>query len=243
MNSKTRIVLAGAAFMAACAMTRAQSPAVVAPQPNSMAAADNPMMGPAPSHDHVWMSGHWNSEGGQWKWVAGHWDLPPSRSAIWVAGHWIQGSGGWEWMNGAWNVAEAPQSPSAPPTPPGQDVSQGAPMPSTPAPNVQGEYYAPDGQVPVADQGAMVTDYGPVDYSVVSPGYYWTGDAWAWGIYPGLFYYGVGWGPGYFGGGRGYFGGGRGYFRGSRGYVRGGYGAGGRGFSHGFSHAGGGHFR
>jgi hypothetical protein len=192
-----------------------------------MVAADNPMVGPPPSNDYVWMSGHWNSEGGQWKWVAGHWDLPPNRNAVWVAGHWVQGSSGWAWMNGAWNVAEAPQSPGAPPAPPGQGAGQGAPqgipMPSTPAPNAQGQYYSADGQVPVAYQGATVTDYGPIDYSTAYPGYYWTGAAWAWGIYPGPFYFGLGWGPGYYGGGRGYF--------------RGGYGRG--GFAHGFAHAAG----
>jgi hypothetical protein len=232
MNSKLKIVLVGAACLAVCAMTRAQSPAVMAPQASPMGTADNSMMGPPPSHDYVWMSGHWNSEGGQWKWVAGHWDLPPNRSAVWVAGHWIQGGSGWAWMNGAWNVAEAPQSPGSPPTPPGENAAmvntQGAPMPSTPAPNMQGQYY--DGQVPAAYQGATVSDYGPIDYSVSSPGYYWTGDAWAWGIYPGPFYFGLGFGPRYFGGG--YFGGGRGFARFGRG-----------GFAHGFGHVGGGHFR
>jgi hypothetical protein len=231
MNSKLRIVFAGAACMAACAIAGAQSPSLVAPQGEPTGPSGSQVMGPPPSHDYVWMAGHWNSESGQWKWVAGHWDLPPNRSAIWVAGHWIQGSSGWTWMNGAWNVAEAPQSPGSPPTPPGENQSmvngQGMPMPSTPAPNVQGQYYAQGGQVPVAYQGESVTDYGPVDYSVASPGYYWTGDAWAWGIYPGPFYFGLGFGPRFFGGGRGF-----GHFGGRFGH----------GGAHGFGHVGG-HFR
>jgi hypothetical protein len=228
MNSKIRIVLAGAACMAAIAVIRAQSQPAAAPQANSMALADNQMVGAPPSRDYVWMSGHWNSEAGQWKWEAGHWDLPPNRNAVWVAGHWIQGSTGWTWMNGAWNVAEVPQSPSAPPMPPGQNVAQGGaqgvPMPSGPAPDVEGQY-APGGQVPVAYQGQTETDYPPADYSVSYPGYsypgyYWNGDAWAWGFYPGPFAVGFGWGPRFGGFGGGYYRGG--YFRGARGgFVRG----------------------
>ena len=216
MNSKIKVILASAACMAACATIRAQAPGAMSAPGNSMQPSANPMMGQAPSAEYVWMSGHWDTEGGQWKWVAAHWDLPPSRSAVWVAGHWVQGGSGWVWVNGAWNVAQAPQSPNAPPMPPGQGSvgqapGQGVPMPSTPAPNVSGQYsqYPQVGQVPVIDQPAVVTDYAPIDYSVDYPGYYWGGDAWAWGIYPGAFF-GWGWGPGYYG-------------RGGWGYGRGGY--------------------
>lgn len=181
------------------------------------------MTGSPPSRDYVWMAGHWNSEGGQWKWAAGHWDLPPSRSAVWISGHWIQGGTGWVWMNGAWNVAEVPQSPDAPPAPPAQNTvqagGQGVPMPSSPAPDVEG-MYAPEGQVPVAYQGQTETDYPPIDYSEGYPGYYWTGAAWAWGFYPGPISVGFGWGQRYGGSGRGYYHGG--YFHGSHGsYVHG----------------------
>jgi hypothetical protein len=229
MNSKIRFLIAGAACIAAVALVRAQSQGAQAPSP----APDSQDMGPPPSQGHVWMAGHWNSEGGQWKWVAGHWDLPPSRSAVWVAGHWVQGNSGWVWMNGAWNVAEVPQSPDAPPMPPGQN---GVPSPTTPAPSVQGMYspqgtYAP-GQVPVAYQGETVTDYPAIDYSYSYPGYYWDGAAWAWGFYPGVSL-GLGWGWGPRFGGWGYYHGG--------GYGHWGHG----GYAHGTSvHAGtGGHHR
>jgi hypothetical protein len=226
MNSHTRFVLAGAACIAAVAVVRSQSPV---PQAYSAPQAESQTMGSPPSRDYVWMAGHWNSEEGKWKWAAGHWDLPPNRSAVWVPGHWIQGSSGWVWTNGAWNVGEAPQSPDAPPAPPGQNpdqaVGQGVPMPSSPAPDVQG-LYSPQGQAPVAYQGETAVDYPPIDYSVGYPGYYWNGAAWAWGFYPGPFSFGLGWGPRFGGWGRGYY--------------HGGYGHGGHpGSFHGTGHVGG----
>jgi hypothetical protein len=224
MNTHIRTILSGAAFLSAVALAcSATSTASAAQAP--FAAVDNPMIGPPPSPAFVWMSGHWNSEGGQWKWAAGHWDLPPNRSAVWVAGHWIQGTAGWVWVNGAWNVSEAPQSPEAPPQPPGQSPAeanvyqapaqgaQAVPMPSSPAPNVAGQY-APGGQEQALYQPPTVTYYPPADYGTTYPGYYWTGDAWAWGLYPALAL-GLGWwGPGYGGWGHGWGHGGWGYARG-----------------------------
>jgi hypothetical protein len=231
MNSKIRIALAGAACVLGSAMMFAQSPGGAAP------AADNPMPGAAPAQGYVWMSGHWDSENGQWKWVAAHWEQPPSRSAVWVAGHWVPSGSGWAWVNGAWNVSDAPQGQSGPPQPPGQGVA----TPSSPAPYVDGQYqgqYGPGGVVRSADQAPVVqADYGTVDYSAsyypyaypgyVYPSYGWVGDPWYWG-YPGValgFGFGGiygGWGHGYGFGGRGY--GGRG-FGGHGGY--GGHGFGG----------------
>jgi hypothetical protein len=235
MNSRIRIVLAGAACLVGTAMGFAQN----AP------AADNQVPGAAPSQGYVWMSGHWNSEGGQWKWIAAHWDLPPSRSATWVSGHWISSNGSWVWVNGAWNVNDAQQPQGGPPQPPGQ-YSQGAaqggvPTPASPAPYVDGQYqsqYGPNGVVRAIDQPASTTDYGTVDYSPAYypgyaysdygyPGYGWDGDWGYWG-FPGVAL-GFGFGPGYYGwGGRGW------------GYGHGGYGHG--GYAHGgfAGHAGGG---
>src|SRR5271169_4203802 len=184
MNARIGLILPGAACIAALAL--GLSIPTVASAANYPAAAADQMAGPPPSPAHVWMSGHWDFENGQWRWVAGHWDLPPTRSAIWVPGHWVQGGSGWVWMNGAWNVAEEPQSPAAPPQPPGQapaGASQAVPVPSTPAPGVIGQY-GPDGQAPTLYQPPTQTYDPPVDYSVAYPGYYWDGAAWAWGLYP-----------------------------------------------------------
>ena len=199
MNAKITKILSGAACLLVGGWASGFPTAASAADTNI--ALENQTPGPAPSSGHVWLAGHWDSVDGQWKWVAGHWDLPPSRSAIWVPGHWIQGSSGWVWVNGAWNVGEAPQSYEAPPQPPGAN-GQPVPSPSTPAPNVSGQYYAP-GNPPTtvyADPGD--TYYSP-EYAY--PGYYWDGSAWAWGFWPGfalgLGWWGPGWGHGYYHGG------------------------------------------
>jgi WXXGXW repeat (2 copies) len=204
MNTRIRIALAGIACLAACAVGFAQN-----------AGTDSQIPGAAPSQGYVWMSGHWNSEGGQWKWVAAHWDLPPSRSATWVGGHWVSSSGSWVWVNGAWNVSDAQQAQAGPPQPPGPGVQgyaqQGVPSPTTPAPYVDGQYqaqYGPGAVTRAIDQDAGTTDYGPADsvaYSgygypgYVYPAYGWVGDPWFWG-FPGVAL-GFGFGPGFHGGG------------------------------------------
>lgn len=141
-------------------------------------------------------------------------------------------------MNGAWNVGDAPQSQSAPPQPPGEQATsqmqagaQGVPMPSTPAPYIDGQY-GPGGVSRVIDQPPVTTDYGPVEYDAPAyypsyyPGGYWAGDPWFWGAFP-VGYLGFGWGHGHYGRG--------GYHDG----YRGGWGHGGHGFA---GHAGyGGH--
>ena len=215
MKTLTRTLLGLAACLAASAMTHAAD-----------ARGTEPVPGPAPTQSSVWMTGHWNSEAGQWTWVAGHWETPPSPSASWTEGHWVSSNGSWVWANGSWNVGHSGQNSSVPPVPPSQaeqaaGVSSGAqpvPMVSSPAPYVQGEY-VPQGQAPV------VTDYGPIEYApgYAYPDYYYAGSPWYWG--PGYYGFGLGIGPVFFGGGH-------------RGLSAGGFGRGG----HGGGHFGGGHF-
>lgn len=233
MNSRIRIALAAAACLLSCAVGFAQAPA-----------ADSQMPGAAPGQGYVWMSGHWNSENGQWRWVAAHWELPPSRSATWIGGHWVASAGNWVWVNGAWNVSDAQQAQAGPPQPPGRnsqgDAQQGVASPSTPAPYVDGQFqaqYATGGVVRAGDEPETVTDYATVDYgaayypSYVYPAYGWAGDPWFWG-FPGVAL-GFGFGPGFHGGG-GYFHGGRGFYGHGGGYGGHSVGSGG--------HAGGAHF-
>ena len=162
---------------------------------------------------------------------------------MWVGGHWVSSAGNWVWVNGAWNVSDAPQAQAGPPQPPGQYAQgapqEGVPMPSSPAPYVDGQYqgqYGPGGVARGVDQPASTTDYGPMDDSAavypgygypgyVYPAYGWAGDPWFWG-FPGVALV-FGFGPGFHGWG------GRGFARGARGF----FGHGGMG-AHGF----GGHF-
>jgi hypothetical protein len=178
------------------------------------------------------MAGHWDSDGGQWKWVAAHWELPPAQSATWIAGHWVSQSGSWVWVNGAWNVGESAQAQAGPPQPPGQGAPDGtlsSPAPYTPAPSpyVNGED-GPGGVSRAEPDGTVVTDYGPAVYSgypdySYAYGYGYGGYPWLWdgvGI-------GIGFGPGFYGyggyGGRYGYGGHYGY-AGHYGYGRAGAG-------------------
>ena len=139
---------------------------------------------PAPSAGYVWMGGHWDSDAGQWKWVAAHWELPPSSSATWIGGHWVPEAGKWTWVNGAWNVGDAQQAQSMPPQPPGspgamQDSPEQMVSPTSAAPYVDGEY-GPGGVTRAVDEGDVVTDY-PSGYYPYYAGDAWVGYPWYWG--------------------------------------------------------------
>jgi hypothetical protein len=237
MNSRIRLILAGAACAAICASALAVTPGAAGDNP--AAPVDSPISGPAPSQAYVWMSGHWNSEGGQWRWVSAHWELPPSRSATWAGGHWISSGGNWVWVNGAWNIGDEQQAQAGPPQPPGQETAAaaGVPTPGTAAPMVEGQY-GPGGVSRAVDLPTGAVDYGTVEYSpayypaygypgYAYSGYGWAGDPYYWGL-PGIAL-GFGWGPGFLGWGRGGYGyRGGGYF-GHGGYAHGGFARGGSG--------------
>jgi hypothetical protein len=230
MKSRARIILAATAALVLGTAAWAQQPDAAASSP---APVESQVTGSAPSPGYVWMSGHWNQESGQWKWIAAHWELPPSRSAVWIEGHWMASGSSWVWSNGAWNVGAPTQASNTPPQLPPQTpeaaaaAEQGAPSPSTPPPNVNGQFVQ-GAQVPVADQAPVVTEY-PADYTdAYYPGYYWTGSTWLWGGYPGYYGFGLGLGPVVFGWGHG------GGFRGGGGFHGGGFGG---------RISGGGHFR
>lgn len=225
MNSKIRIAVTTAACLVGCGFAFSQASEVSASSP--AATVESQVPGPPPSQGHVWMSGHWNSEGGQWRWIAAHWDLPPSRSAVWVGGHWVSSGGNWVWVNGAWNISDGQQAQAGPPQPPGQNAQGGVPSPSTPAPYVDGQFQGQYATGGIVRAGDVTTDYGPADYSTLTypgygyPAYGWVGEPWFWG-FPSV---ALGFGPRFHGGG---------YYRGGRGFL--GHG----GFS---GRAFGGHFR
>jgi WXXGXW repeat (2 copies) len=167
MTSRHIAVLLAVAACSAAGLARADTTAP-APQPT----AQSPVMGPEPSADYVWMSGRWSQDNGQWKWIAAHWELPPSRSATWVDGHWAASNGAWVWVNGAWNVGQG-QAQSAPPVPP------------TPGTAV------PPAQTPAVAPAPAVTYYYTPGTTVVYPDYYV--DPWAW-VVPSTLFLGFGWG-------------------------------------------------
>lgn len=56
---------------------------------------------PAPSPNHVWVSGNWVWRGGRYVWQEGYWTLP-RRHAHYVEGFWTRSHGGWVWHPGHW---------------------------------------------------------------------------------------------------------------------------------------------
>jgi hypothetical protein len=194
--------------VAACLIVGSAAWAQMPSSPGPGQGPDSQVTGMAPSPAYVWMSGHWNSDGGKWQWVAPHWDLPPSRSAVWIEGHWVPSGASWVWSNGAWNVGAPTQSPSSPPQLPDQASVAAAPAdpslpsPSSPPPSVSGQLVQ-GGPMPVPGQPDVVTEYAQDDGAYYYPGYYWSGNTWIWGGYPGYYGLGIGLGPVIFGWGRG----------------------------------------
>lgn len=56
---------------------------------------------PAPSANHVWVSGNWVWIGGRYQWREGHWETRHT-GRIWVEGRWVSSRGGWRWQPGHW---------------------------------------------------------------------------------------------------------------------------------------------
>ena len=59
---------------------------------------------PAPSHEHIWITGDWVWVGGHYQWREGHWDRRREGYA-WETGHWQKVSRGWKWVPGHWRAA------------------------------------------------------------------------------------------------------------------------------------------
>jgi len=58
--------------------------------------------GPAPSRNHVWVSGYHHREGNAYAWTPGRWEQPPQAHGRWVAHHWVHQKNGWVLVEGHW---------------------------------------------------------------------------------------------------------------------------------------------
>lgn len=56
----------------------------------------------APSPRHVWIDEEWESRGGHYVAVGGHWAEPPHPGWVWVPGHWMHERRGEYWRPGHW---------------------------------------------------------------------------------------------------------------------------------------------
>lgn len=168
------------------------APVIAQPLPTPQGQENPP---PLPSLQHVWIPGFWQWRQGGYRWVAGHWELPPTENANWVAPRWEQQSNGFTLVEGGWQTgAPAPAAgnvaaDSNAPTP----VNASAPDAGAP---VAANAPATQPQAPVASASATgqppppgpteVVEMAPppptteVIYARPGPGYRWVGGYWAW---------------------------------------------------------------
>ena len=57
---------------------------------------------PAPSRNHVWISGYHRWDGNAYAWNEGRWEVPPQPHQRWVAHHWVHRSNGYVLVDGRW---------------------------------------------------------------------------------------------------------------------------------------------
>jgi hypothetical protein len=58
---------------------------------------------PIPAPGYVWIEGYWAPDGHHYRWVAGHWELPPYEGAYWYHPHYDHYREGWRWHEGHWD--------------------------------------------------------------------------------------------------------------------------------------------
>jgi hypothetical protein len=55
-----------------------------------------------PSPNHVWVGEEWREDHGNYRYVGGHWDVPPHPGERWIPGHWAREGRGEFWVGGHW---------------------------------------------------------------------------------------------------------------------------------------------
>jgi hypothetical protein len=73
---------------------------------------------PQPSSRHVWVAGHWRWQGGNYAWIAPHWEIPPVANSTWVPPRWEKKTNGYVLIEGYWEPSSAPSTVATPATPP-----------------------------------------------------------------------------------------------------------------------------
>jgi len=57
---------------------------------------------PRPGPTHVWIGEEWREEGHGYKYIGGHWEVPPHPGERWIPGHWSHEGRGDYWVRGHW---------------------------------------------------------------------------------------------------------------------------------------------
>jgi hypothetical protein len=55
-----------------------------------------------PSEEHIWIKGHWASNGNDYAWVPGRWVKLEGGHKEWVEGRWEHEDRGWHYIDGHW---------------------------------------------------------------------------------------------------------------------------------------------
>jgi hypothetical protein len=57
---------------------------------------------PPPTPASVWIAGYWIFDRGSYRWMAGHWEVPPPNTRVYMAPHWERRAGGYGYAPGYW---------------------------------------------------------------------------------------------------------------------------------------------
>jgi hypothetical protein len=61
---------------------------------------------PAMRPGQVWVPGFWRWTGGDYVWITGHWEVPPTRGYVWIGPRWTQFGVAFQWTPGYWSTPE-----------------------------------------------------------------------------------------------------------------------------------------
>lgn len=93
----SKIVVMIAVAMSFSAVADAQL--TVRIRPSAPQQRERPMR---PSRSHVWVSGEWNNNNGNYAYTNGYWSEPRGRYHRRSEGHWKNTRRGWIWVPGGW---------------------------------------------------------------------------------------------------------------------------------------------
>lgn len=91
--------LLGLVFAGALAFSATAADVVIRIAPPRVKIEKRP---PAPSRNHVWVSGYQRWDGNAYSWNQGRWEQRPRPRARWVAHHYVRQRGGWVFVEGHW---------------------------------------------------------------------------------------------------------------------------------------------
>lgn len=76
---------------------------VVQQPPLAPTSAPYESMPPRPNNDAIWVPGYYDYVGGdQYRWMAGHWEVPPPGYRSWTPPAWQQSGNGYTYVRGRW---------------------------------------------------------------------------------------------------------------------------------------------